>query len=69
MSNIRLNRDNLLIIAKTRDSNKIPEMGLARNRAAFRITPIEKEKDHYEIFRVDTTVPQKWVGELSVIAD
>ena len=44
-------------------------MGLPRNRAAFIITPIEKEKDQFEIFKIDSTIPQKWVGELSVIAD
>ena len=42
LGNLRLNRDNVIIIGKTRDSSKVPEMGLPRNRAAFVITPVEK---------------------------
>lgn len=44
-------------------------MGLVKNRAAYLITPLEFENGQAKSYKVQSTIPARWVGKMSVVAD
>lgn len=44
----KLNVPGFITVGKTRDIEKVKEMGLRRNRAGYKIIPIESNQTHVE---------------------
>lgn len=64
-----LNSKNLEIIASTPHSNSLKNVGLVSNRAAFRIFPLDTDKDQSQwIYRVDSVLPNSWAGKMNAVS-
>lgn len=67
VSKVSLRRPNISIIAKTKNSSKIRDIGLIPNTLGYRIQHVDTDRRGDHIYKVTSSVPVKWRGSLSVI--